>query len=337
MHRFDHGKSQSRVCCAGLVLAVWAALASHASADPIEIVSTPVALAVSQPDARRVGQLIYRGGVALASSDRRFGGLSGMLVSPDGKRFLAISDRGYWVEAELTYADGELAGVANGLLRNILDANGKEISGDYRDAEGLARLHGVEDTVLVSFERQQRVYRYEVGTAKPTAIHERAFDNIAAASFNAGIEGLVYLPNGSLLAITEATRNAAGDVVGWLRTAQGDRPVTLHLPKHWGLTDLAVLPGGDVLTLERWFRPIYDLRIRLRRIPASAIIGSAPLDGPVVAEFGRGHSMDNMEGLDTRRLDDGRVMIYMISDDNFSPLQRTLLYMFEFAPDSPAR
>jgi hypothetical protein len=37
-----------------------------------------------------------------------------------------------------------------------------------------------------------------------------------------------------------------------------------------------------------------------------------------------------MEGISARRdLGSGRTLIYMISDDNYSALQRTLLLMFE--------
>ena len=42
-----------------------------------------------------------------------------------------------------------------------------------------------------------------------------------------------------------------------------------------------------------------------------------------------GQSVDNMEGLAVRQDADGRVFAYLVSDDNFNPLQRTLLFMFE--------
>ena len=40
-------------------------------------------------------------------------------------------------------------------------------------------------------------------------------------------------------------------------------------------------------------------------------------------------NIDNMEGLAVRRGPKGETLLYMISDNNFSPFQRTVLLMFE--------
>jgi hypothetical protein len=40
-------------------------------------------------------------------------------------------------------------------------------------------------------------------------------------------------------------------------------------------------------------------------------------------------NIDNMEGLAVRRGPKGETLLYILSDDNYSPLQRTLLLMFE--------
>jgi hypothetical protein len=42
-------------------------------------------------------------------------------------------------------------------------------------------------------------------------------------------------------------------------------------------------------------------------------------------------SVDNMEGLAVRE-DAGGTIIYLISDDNFNPIQRTLLMKFRLEP-----
>jgi hypothetical protein len=41
-----------------------------------------------------------------------------------------------------------------------------------------------------------------------------------------------------------------------------------------------------------------------------------------------GHQIDNMEGLAVHRASDGAIVLTLISDDNFSPLQRTVLLQF---------
>ena len=41
-----------------------------------------------------------------------------------------------------------------------------------------------------------------------------------------------------------------------------------------------------------------------------------------------GYQIDNMEGLSVHRAPDGALVLTLISDDNFSPLQRTVLLQF---------
>lgn len=295
---------------------------------PLELHAQPTQLSANNPSLRRVGSLAHRGGLVLTSPDARFGGLSGLLVSPDGNSFVAVSDRGFWIEGGLVHENDELVGVAGGTLRPLLDERGRCLEGDWADAEGLARVPGREADVLVSFERRHRILRYDLSTTPRRAVSVPPFDGLDRVEHNRGIEAVEFLSDRSLLAITEATRNPAGDVIGWLREPGGDRNLRLRLEEGWGLTSIARLPSGDMLTLERWFKPPADLRIRLRRLAAADLRSGEPLDGPVVAQFGPVHAMDNMEGLYIRPAGD-RVFVYMVSDNNYNPLQRTILHMFE--------
>lgn len=305
------------------------AAAANVELVPIELNAQRTALRPGLPAQRRAGALEHRGGLVLSSPDARFGGLSGLLVSPDGKSFVAISDRGFWIDGRLTYEGDELVGAGGATLRRMLDKRGRPLDGAWTDAEGLARVPRDASNVLVSFERQARVWRYDLSATPRRAALERPFAGLAAAEHNRGLEAIEFLADGSLLAITEATRNPAGDVIGWRRDGDGDHDVRLRLEDGWGLTSIARLPGGDVLTLERWFRPPADLRIRLRRLAAADLRGGDLLDGPVVAQFAAGDAMDNMEGLDVRQVGE-RVFVYLVSDDNYNPAQRTILHMFEW-------
>ena len=63
----------------------------------------------------RIGQLAWCGGLALSSPDAAFGGLSGLVLSPDGARLTAVADNGRWFRADLRYDEnGCLAGLAGG-------------------------------------------------------------------------------------------------------------------------------------------------------------------------------------------------------------------------------
>lgn len=58
----------------------------------------PVALNPRDPTQSTVGFLTYGGGVAIASRDGRFGGMSGLVVTPAGD-LISVSDRGFWLIA----------------------------------------------------------------------------------------------------------------------------------------------------------------------------------------------------------------------------------------------
>ena len=57
----------------------------------------------SRPDRRRFGKLEWRGGLVLSSPSSNFGGWSGLAIDPDGRRFVAVSDAGTWMTADITY------------------------------------------------------------------------------------------------------------------------------------------------------------------------------------------------------------------------------------------
>jgi hypothetical protein len=94
------------------------------------------------------------------------------------------------------------------------------------------------------------------------------------------------------------------------------------------VSDCALLPSGDLLLLERKFSLVSGVGIRIRRIPLNAFKPGAVVDGPSIFEADLGNEIDNMEGLDVHRDADGDLVLTMISDDNFSMLQRTLLLQF---------
>ena len=50
-----------------------------------------------------------------------------------------------------------------------------------------------------------------------------------------------------------------------------------------------------------------------------------------LAELSILFNIDNFEGIAAKELPDGRVRLYVISDDNFSLSQRTLLFVFDVA------
>jgi hypothetical protein len=63
-------------------------------------------------------------------------------------------------------------------------------------------------------------------------------------------------------------------------------------------------------------------------VPLAALKPGALADGRQLIFVDMGAQIDNMEGLSVHRATDGALVLTVVSDDNFSPLQRTLLLQF---------
>ncbi len=90
-----------------------------------------------------------------------------------------------------------------------------------------------------------------------------------------------------------------------------------------------LLPSGELLVLERKFSWASGLGIRIRHIALKSLAPGAVVDGPSIFEADLGHEIDNMEGIDAHVTGEGDTVLTMVSDDNFSMLQRTLLLQFK--------
>ena len=136
---------------------------------------------------------------------------------------------------------------------------------------------------------------------------------------------------GAIVVIGERTRRGADSPArGFI--LDGEEHHAFDVARHdwFDITDMEFLENGDILLLERRYRILRDVGARIRRLPAADLRPGALLDGPVIFEAGTGQQIDNMEGLTSHRTQDGRLVLSLISDDNFSILQRTLLLEFYY-------
>ena len=329
------GSARRRAAAAAF--AALMAAPSAAASDPVRVDATPVALDAAEPERTEAGDLRFRGGLALTSPDPRFGGISGFVVSADGSRFRAVTDIGYWLTGTLGHDTGQLVAVGDVAIAPLRDPEGNSVAGSKRrgDAEALAVMP--DGSVLVAFERVHRIWRYRLDPADDAARAEPVImpEALERARDNGGLEALAVLPSGTVLAVTEATLTVDGYIAGWRGTGADAEPLRLARIAPFDLTDLAVLPSGDLLTLERRYSPIGGVGFQLRRIPAATLAGGGPLEGDIVYRSRAGDTADNMEALAVRQTADGEIAVYVVSDDNFNPLQRTLVMMFALAPDAP--
>ena len=289
-----------------------------------DITVTPIRLDAENPERTSFGHLIWRGGISIASDDSRFGGLSALHIMADGRKLIAVTDRGHWLTASLTYRDGNLSGMQSVTLEPIRDAKGKPLKGRRADSESLAIGPGGR---IVSFERHHRLRRYGGASGKAGPIAgPPGFDKLAD---NGGIEAMTRLCDGRLLMFAEKPIDRNPGSPGWIQSPTGWVPFRYRTKNALRPTGAATLPDCDVVLVERSFSFVSGLDIRITRLRADSIQPDALVAPEELAQLSDPLNIDNFEGIGARRGEHGETLIYLVSDDNFSSIQRTLLIMFE--------
>ncbi len=326
---------------ASVLRVLWAALvfppALQAAVPSAAVVDDAVPLAVEavplNPDDAmqvRAGALRYRGGIAVRSPDQRFGGFSGLAVRPDGRRLIAVSDHGARFRARIRYdGAGRLTGLTAGLIGPLRGPDGRPLRGLAADAEALAFLP--DGSALVAFERRHRILRYPAGphplSGRP--VRSSAPAGLAAAPDNGGAETLAHIGGGDLLLLTEGLAHGSGAFAGWVARKGRWRPILYARTGGFRPTDATMLPGGDIAVLERHYSPATGVSARIVLVPRRAVAAGKTVRGRELLHLTPSMTVDNFEGISARRGPDGKTVLYILSDDNFNPLQRTLLLMFE--------
>jgi hypothetical protein len=301
---------------------------------PLEINSMPVPLKLDDAQARQIGRLIWRGGISMTANSRNFGGWSDLVVSPDNRTLTSISDTGPWFTATIERDDkGNLTGLGKASIGPLRDLEGQPlVDKEASDAEGMAALP--DGSWLVSFERHHRIWHYPTLDGTPTAIEPPAgFDRQPS---NGGVEALTVLRDGRIVAISEEYTLRPNVAVAWIGKPAGpDRYQweTFEYKKIPGFDPTAIreLPDGSFVVLERAFDMVRGVRIRVMRFPGAALKAGAIIDGEELARLASPYAVDNLEGLAATVGEHGETLLWMIADDNFNPLQRNLLLLFELA------
>ncbi len=314
-----------------------AALAQEPAAPtPIAVFSQTVPLDPRDPAARQSGELDYRGGIALRSTDPRFGGFSGIHVSSDGATLLAISDRGAWLRLRLTYdKGGRLAGAARGEMGALIGEDGKPLTGEQRDAEALAVLP--DGDMLVAFERKHRILHYPEASppfSKPPLLFP-APPGLEEAPSNGGLEALVHVGRGFLVGIAERMTAGGGALAAWVGRGGVWEPFGYIRKPGFRATAAGLLPAGDLLVIEQRYSAASGSVARFVRVPRNAIAPRRRVEGRLLAELAPPLTTENFEGVAIRRGTGAEALIYVMSDDNYNPLQRTLLMMFAVREELP--
>jgi hypothetical protein len=281
----------------------------------------------------RFGSLEYRSGLVLTSRFPGFGGLSGLRLDAKGERFISFSDKGSWFTGRIVYSGREMSGLADVEAAPMLGPDGKPITArGWFDSESIA-LDG--SFVYIGLERVNRVLRFDFSEGFTRARGEVVPLPPAAAKlpFNKGLEALLFVPKGlplagTLIAISERGLDSHGDLIAFLVGGPSPGQFSVRRTDGYDVSDAALLPSGEILLLERKFSLVAGVGIRIRRIALQSVAPGAVIDGPGIFEADLGYEIDNMEGIDAFVTPEGDTVLTLVSDDNFSMIQRTLLLQF---------
>ncbi len=313
------------------------ALAPAAAADPIMVTATRLS-SFAATGGTSFGPLQWRGGLELTSGDEKFGGLSGLVLSADCTGLLAISDAGRWFRGRLAYDGTGLAGLADAELAPMLDDKGRPPrSKPLGDAEAVADLGGGE--VLVGFESRPRIGIYDIGKSGLAARFQpvKSPKAIRTGPGNAELESVGRFAagpyQGDFIAISEFNADPQGNIRAWVWNARRRVAFSVQRYEDYKITDLALLPDGGILIIERSFGSSLLPGMTIHRFEASAIKDGGTVE-PQLLFAGRApfYAIDNMEGI-ALCARDGETRITIVSDNNFNTgLQRTLLLQFAYTP-----
>jgi hypothetical protein len=300
----------------------------------IEVRARPIlSFEPRDPSRHRFGQLEFRGGVELTSPYKEFGGVSAIRVRPDGAHFLALTDQGRWLRGRLTYDGMRPTGIADAEMAPILGADGRPLAARrWYDTESIAEDDGI---VYVGIERVHQIVRLDyakhglLARGQPIPVPP-GFKQLPS---NGSIEALEFVPKGlplagTLIAISERGYDEAGNLKAFLIGGPSPGTFAVKRSDDFDISDCALLLPGELLILERRYSLWRGVALRIRRIPLASIKPGALVDGPVVVFADMGYEIDNMEGLSVHRTAAGDTVLTLISDDNFSAIQRTILLQF---------
>lgn len=279
--------------------------------------------------AAHLGAFRLQGVWQLASRSAGFGSYSTLLAMPDGT-LLAFSDSGNFLHFSPPGSRGEV--LAGGDL-----LSGYPTAKAGRDVESATR-DSATGRVWLGLEGTNAVFRLAPDLRPLNRVRPPA---IARWGVNSGPEAMVRLADGRFVLLREA-------FAGWFESRRHDAVVfdgdptagarSWHFvfegPRGFSPTDMTQLPDGRLLILMR--RLIWPMPQRFAgRLVIADPRGIRPgrtLKARTVARIASSLPVDNFEGIAAVPTPDGRLTVWIISDDNFSSFQRSLLWKLSVDP-----
>ena len=292
----------------------------------VELKSIKINLFPTDLENISLNKLKFVSGIEIQSNHPDFGGLSGLIINED-KSLISVGDQGIWLTGKIKIDEnGKLVEIINGRLGHLKGNENNplyKLGKSYTDAESIETYN---NKFIVSFERKHRILIFN-----DIFLHSEIFyDRIKYLDLpdNGGIEAMAPLKNNSIFLLSENLIHPDDKIAGYLLSDNKLKKVYVKKNGSFKPTDMSNLPDGNILLLERSFSPVRGVSARISVIkygdlkPNSVILPFTldTLKPPMV--------VDNFEGISFLKLNDGGYYIFILSDDNFNFLQKTLLYQF---------
>jgi hypothetical protein len=287
---------------------------------PVSLVRfTPLALDEDDPGRKRLGRLAFLGAWALTGNDVRIGGISALHV--EAGEVLAMSDAGWRIRLPLPGRRD----IVRADIAMIEDGPGPPGDKSSRDVESLV-VHG--DQAWIGYEQYNAIWRYDRrsfarrSSASPPAM--------GSWSDNSGPEAMVRLTDGRFLVFAEGKGGDSQALLFAGDPAVAGTPalrLRYRAPEGYRVTDAVLLPEGRLALLNRRVGLFEGFTAKLVLATLPRLREGALIAGSEAAVFEGGVTRDNFEALSVTR-EGARTILWIASDDNYSPLQRNLLMKF---------
>lgn len=287
-------------------------------ASPAE--TKPVSLGL--PGAVLAEGVRFAGGVELvAPAGSPLHSLSDLKLTDRDGGFVSVTDVGDLVRGRIVLdSQGRLTGLETLSTRRLTLTDGQPIEDKADgDAEGLVLLP--DGRLLVSFERNHRIQDYgrlPSLDARPVAVRRPDFafgENDGMEGVAAALSGLGWRVTGENGGVWDCTPARCVEIEGMPARALTDGD--------FRITAMDRDPSGaGWFVVQRAFALPIGPRARVRRMAADGTLG------PVLVELKLPGTTDNFEGI-AAEMRNGRTRLYILSDDNFNPIQRTLMLAFD--------
>lgn len=295
----------------------------------LSIEYVPLPVSKSADPAYHLGSFRLEGAWQMASRSRYVGSYSALLAMPGGS-LLAFSDSG-------AYLRFTPPGAPKTVLKADRVLKGRSYKKSDRDIESAAFDPGT-GRIWLGMERTNSVIRL---TPDLKVVREVRPSATAGWGANSGPEAMTRLNDGRFVLLREAFN-------GWFDNRRHDAVVfdadptagarsqrfVFEGPAGFEPTDMTQLPDGRVLILLRrllWPMP-QRFAGRLAIADPGEIRPGKVWKAREVARIASSLPVDNFEGLAVVPADHGRLTVWLISDDNLSNFQRTILWKLSVDP-----